>query len=83
MCEYGWVNHILIVMAKGKWEKLNPIYVLIIISGVGNRMNMYDIKKMHKMSVLSRNLSVKCHPFSANGNERMSFWKSVAFLQER
>ena len=33
---------------------------LFIISGVGNQMNMYDVKKkMHEISVSSSNV---CHP---------------------
>ena len=54
---------------------------LIIISGVGNRMNMYDVKKMHRMSVSSRNATVERSPSLEKGNEQASFWKSTEFLQ--
>ena len=53
---------------------------LFIISGVGNWMNMYDVKKMHEISVSSSNVSMECSLFLAKGNERASFLKSVEFF---
>ena len=53
---------------------------LCIISRVGNWMNMYDVKKMHEISVSSSNVSMECSLFLAKGNEQASFLKSVEFF---
>ena len=66
-------------MAQGKGEKFTLIYVSI----HDNRMNMYDVKKMHEISISSSNVSMEYSPFLAEGNEQASFWKSVELFQGR
>ena len=64
-------------MAQGKGEKFTLIYVSI----HDNRMNMYDVKKMHEISISSSNVSMEYSTFLAEGNEQASFWKSVELFQ--
>ena len=48
---------------KEKEKNRNQFMLIFIISRVGNRMSMYDVKKMHEISVLSNNVYVECPPF--------------------
>ena len=53
---------------------------LIIISGVGNQMIMYELNRVHEMSVWSTNVCEKYPSFLLEGNEQVSFSKSLESL---
>ena len=55
---------------------------LFIISGVGNRMNMYKVNKMHGMSVSSNNVCEECPLSLVKGNGRQVFENKLNSFKE-